>query len=171
MGASGWHHFVPWDSDVQGALDRLRDDVFEARRYHLGALKRLRRPKTIADAVRIAGESGTHSVLDVHRVVETPHPPSQVEWAMNNAARGHELSPEEQLARMEAALKLYGTVAPIRPERQHEIFGDVPLTRSNVETRVLEISQFLERGTAVWLAVTDEQGTPQELLFIGKTGD
>jgi hypothetical protein len=35
MGASGWYYFVPYQPDIQAALDTLRQQVFENRDYHL----------------------------------------------------------------------------------------------------------------------------------------
>lgn len=73
MGASGWTYFVPYQPDIAAALAALRADVFAKKTFYTGHKKRAAKAKTIADAIRLTAEEGTHSILDVDRVVETPH--------------------------------------------------------------------------------------------------
>lgn len=59
---------MPYQEDVQAALDELRRDVF-ARGAYYGAR---RKPKSIPAALEAAGESGTRSILDIERVTSEP---------------------------------------------------------------------------------------------------
>jgi hypothetical protein len=68
MGGHPYQYVVAYDDDLQGALDRLRRDVFERGDYH-GAE---RRPKTPEQALERAGETGTPSILDILTVREQP---------------------------------------------------------------------------------------------------
>ena len=68
MGGEPYEYVVPYREDVQAALEELRAAVFERGEYH-GAEAR---PKSIADAVRRSGDSGTRSILDIERVSRTP---------------------------------------------------------------------------------------------------
>jgi len=66
MGAEPYYYVVEYDPDVQAALDRLRDDVFQRAAYHGSA----RRPKSAKEALELAGGDGTRSILDVSRITE-----------------------------------------------------------------------------------------------------
>ena len=59
---------MPYQANLQAALDGLRQDVF-ARGAYYGSETR---PHTIKEAVRRSGESGTRSILDIERVTHSP---------------------------------------------------------------------------------------------------
>lgn len=96
MGASGWKYFVPYSPDINRALHDLRQKVFETNAYHFPlevhftveeyqslseeALtakieelrKAQRRPQSIDELLRMNGETGTHSIIDIESVSATP---------------------------------------------------------------------------------------------------
>ncbi len=96
MGASGWKYFVPYQPDLNKALHDLHQKVFEANAYHFPlevhftveeyqsmseeALtakieelrKAQRRPQSIDELLRMNGETGTHSIIDIESVSDTP---------------------------------------------------------------------------------------------------
>ncbi|CAG6393402.1 hypothetical protein NMG29_02310 [Streptomyces cocklensis] len=78
MGASGWDYSVPYQEDVVGAFEGLRRKVFEERDYYWvsGAdwrpvEDRLPWPETVEElwADEIVQEAGTHSILDIFRII------------------------------------------------------------------------------------------------------
>ena len=68
MGGHPYQYVVPYDDDLQAALDRLRREVF-ARGAFYGAEQN---PKTPEQAVKMTGETGTRSILDIERVKKKP---------------------------------------------------------------------------------------------------
>ena len=85
VGASGWSYFVKYQSDLGEALDELRSRVFAegdywwAEPYELGKSAKdfPDRPRTEeelwgSESVR---ESGTHSILDMHKMVRPGEDP------------------------------------------------------------------------------------------------
>jgi len=68
MGGHPYQYVVEYDDDLQAALDRLRQDVFARGEYH-GAE---RRAKTPEQALELAEETGTRSILDILKVQEEP---------------------------------------------------------------------------------------------------
>jgi hypothetical protein len=68
MGGWPYQYVVPFQDDVQAALDALRTDVF-ARGAYYGSEAR---PRSIKEAVARSGESGTRSILDIERVSPRP---------------------------------------------------------------------------------------------------
>lgn len=68
MGAEPWDYFVPFEDNIQSALNKLRQREFSAGRYRgseLGAA-------TIEEAVENMDADGTGSILDIERVGDTP---------------------------------------------------------------------------------------------------
>jgi hypothetical protein len=68
VGAHPYEYTVPYEPDVQSALDRLRRQVFESGKYH-GAH---RRPPTPEAALKQSGADGTRSILDISRISDEP---------------------------------------------------------------------------------------------------
>jgi hypothetical protein len=113
MGASGWHYYVAYQPDLQAALDELRRSVFEtgeywwAVPYEFGksAADFPNRPRTEAElwADEVVHECGTHSILDMFRVVADGEEPD------------------------------YGTVQPVTEQEALDRVGVAKLTRAHVE--------------------------------------
>ncbi len=68
MGGHPYQYVVDYDPDTQAALERLRGDVFRQGKYY-GADQK---PATPQDAVKLAGETGTRSILDITKVKSRP---------------------------------------------------------------------------------------------------
>jgi hypothetical protein len=68
MGAEPWDYFVPYESDIQTALDKLREREFQAGRYR-GSEDH---PSTIEEVMENMDEDGTGSILDIMQVSDTP---------------------------------------------------------------------------------------------------
>lgn len=68
MGAEPWDYFIPYESNIQAALDKLKDREFRAGRYRYSEEK----PATIDEAREIADADGTASILDIDRIGDEP---------------------------------------------------------------------------------------------------
>jgi len=62
-----WQYCVPYNKDIQKALDSLRRREFEAGRFYLSK----KRPKTIDEAIKNGDASATRSILDMETVSRT----------------------------------------------------------------------------------------------------
>lgn len=82
MAAQPYWYLVPYEEELQDALDRLREREFAAGRYN-PVMRRLdfvepafsrqyrkAQHDSIEDAIMDAGEEGTRSILDIHEVRE-----------------------------------------------------------------------------------------------------
>jgi hypothetical protein len=68
MGAESWSCFTKYDSNIQRALDNLRNEVFEA-----GAFRYAEEgPSSIEEALEIADADGTASILDIAQISDEP---------------------------------------------------------------------------------------------------
>jgi hypothetical protein len=68
MGAEPYWYFVDYEEDVQAALDKLRVQVFESGEYNGAEFN----PSTPAEALEMAEEEGTRSILDIMRIAAEP---------------------------------------------------------------------------------------------------
>jgi hypothetical protein len=68
MGAEPWQYFVPHQSDLQAALEQLKQEEFRAGRFRYSE----EGPQTIDEAREIADADGTASILDIDRVANQP---------------------------------------------------------------------------------------------------
>ncbi len=68
MGAEPYDYTVPYQDDIQQALDQLRAHVFASGEYHGAQFS----PSTPEEALEIAAEDGTRSILDIMRVSDAP---------------------------------------------------------------------------------------------------
>lgn len=171
MGASGWQYFVPYDRDIAAALHRLRAEVFAARNYFKGSSRRAAKAKTIAEAIALAAEDGTHSILDVNRVRDTPAPQPMLQWMVERNAAGEEPDGAELNARLQAEIAAHGAVSPLAPAVLLKLFGTERPTRAAIEEREYELATLCPRNAGVYLIAFDERGAPVELFFFGISGD
>lgn len=161
MGASGWSYYVPYDRDHKAALDRLRTAIFEAGRYY----KRGRRtPKSIAEAIELAAEDGTHSILDIDRVAPAPTEPGA------ESLRQLPREPGKRGSWFASYSQNIGTARELHPDDLRALLGTTTPTRDQVDAAVEEITEHRARGLGTIIVIYAE-GKPSELAFIGFSGD
>ena len=68
MGADPYQYVVPYQEDIQAALDALRAKVFKSGDYRGSELN----PGTPQEALEMTAEEGTASILDILKVSEQP---------------------------------------------------------------------------------------------------
>jgi hypothetical protein len=165
MGASGWTYFVPYEVDINQALQKLRESVFLSGEYFSEAkflamviettqermpLKTLQRfqaeltqvkdkprPRNIQELLQMNGENGTHSIIDIDGVSEGSG---------------------------------FGKVAPLSPQHLMKFFGTERPTREMIEGKTDEVLGLCQRWEGVYFVVF-QNGSPSEICFIGVSGD
>jgi hypothetical protein len=112
MGASGWDYYVPFEPDLNSALRALKEQVLANGEYHwpleadlLPAEFREPRPRTLTelDALlegnEILQSDGTHSILDMERVIAPGEDAEEGTIEPVSAADARELTGRERLTR------------------------------------------------------------------------
>ena len=159
MGASGWSYVTAYQGDAAKSLQELRERVFRDKEYHWadGLGDDEPRPETIEGiwASEEMRQSGTHSILDVSRVVETTTPPS---WEN----RGEDLGTIRPMA-AERVIRYFGTSKPSRA-RFEELAGGLDPASEDFITEV----QMGDTGLYVLLY---DEGSATEIGFWGFSGD
>lgn len=148
MGIHHYWYFVPYQEDLNKALQELREREFKAGRYN-PVMRYLKFPivpnspspgakhLSIEDAFCAAGCDGTRSILDIEEVRELPEPEA-------------------------------GVAVPLSKQRLIELFGTDKPTRGMIEAN--NESLFIERGRCIYIIVY-EDNEPSEILFEGYSFD
>jgi hypothetical protein len=168
MGASGWHYFVPYDSDVARALAALRAKVFASGDYYRP--RRGKRPRTVEDLVAACAESGTHCILDVSRVLAEPLPVPELRAARLAYERGAPLADDETRRLSRQSVSVHGAVGRLADDVVREVFGSSSPDHTAAEQAYFAAFEHIPRGAGAYVVVFSA-GQPSELLFVGKTGD
>lgn len=163
MGASGWHYFVPYQSDIKVALYQLRKKVFNDGDYYKPAqfysrllndigdqlepevidglkktieeYKSRPEPQTIEDLIELNAEAGTHSIIDMHDIGIEPD---------------------------------FGVLSPIPDNLLLEVLGASRPDRALVERKLGELGMSIK---ANHYFIVFDGNTPSEICFIGFSGD
>jgi hypothetical protein len=68
MGAEPYSYIVPYESDIQAALEKLRRRVFESKEFSGAEFD----PPTPEAALELTDADGTASILDINRISDEP---------------------------------------------------------------------------------------------------
>ncbi len=68
MGAEPYDYTVPYERDIQGALDKLRQRVFESKEFNGAEFD----PPTPEAALEVTEADGTRSILDISGISDQP---------------------------------------------------------------------------------------------------
>lgn len=147
MGAHPYWYFVPYQRDINQALQELREREFQAGRYSpvmrfpkfpvdprfpsLGA-----QHESIEAALAVAAESGTRSILDIQSVDDEPDS---------------------------------GVAGPLDDEVLESYFETVHPTHEAIEEN-MDFLEEIERGQCVYIVIYKEN-SPDEILFAGYSFD
>lgn len=166
MGASGWQYIVPYQTDIQKALNELRGLVFQSGNYYkrepfwqdtdeseyddapdeevrqqlvewLHKMKSMKEPTTIEELFLWNGEDGTHSILDIKGVSDVPD---------------------------------YGAISPLSLEELVSLFGTQQPTRAMIEQKTDEIMGLRKSWQGTYVIVFKD-GFPNEIFITGFSGD
>jgi hypothetical protein len=157
MGASGWEYVVRYQQDLGAALDVLRREVFASDEWvkpgSYGDVFDLPEPGSVDDLTEqeqyweFMGTSGTHSIIDMHRVVPADFPEDEEVFGTLRL-----LSDAESIG-------LFGVAQPGRAEY-------APLAGSRRLHDYVTDGRWTGRAAVLWAA-----GAPAEIVFWGYSGD
>jgi hypothetical protein len=171
MGASGWSYKTPYHPDIEAALQRLKQDVFERGdyykpweeiwRYHDSILAKPRDQRAVHERQYIKW-SRTYRMPDRNYV-----PASIQELLRNNAESGtHSILDIFGIADEPT----FGAATPVPDEELRRVFGTTQPTVDDVESVLADFAENLERWQAVYFIVYKD-GQPYEIHFEGCSGD
>jgi hypothetical protein len=160
MGSSSWSYVAPYAGDVASSLRALQGQLIRDRDYYwywdagYAEVEFRPRPETVEELWDSEDfwASGSSTILDIRRVVDTAEPPG---W------RDH------------------ATIRPLPLERIQRYFGSEKPARAQFESLAsdrgnLHHNSFWCEGRARWngyYVLLYEAGTPAEIGFWGDSGD
>jgi hypothetical protein len=176
VGASVWKYFVDYQPDLEAAFRALRAKVFADGDYWWAvpgewgrpARDYPNRPRTIDElfADERVQESGTHSILDMNRVLPEGEP-QKFGW-LNALDAATTSTLDIQRLFNEHGEPEYGTVAPVSVAEALDRAGVAKLTRDHLAA-IEDLAAHRWFGRCAVLH--DAAGTPTEIYFWGRSGD
>jgi hypothetical protein len=174
MGASGWSYFVPYDRDVNAALQTLRWDIFRAGKYYklppAGAAPAFEDfvppdPQIWDDPSELASWRAMYD--EELKRSSRPAPDSPDALVKHNGEEGtHSII---DIARVNESTAAAGS-GPLSASQLVELFGTERPTRSMVSAKESELQTARGRWLCTYVVVYDGE-TPSELFFTGYSGD
>jgi hypothetical protein len=170
MGASGWSYRISYDPDIEAALRRLQQEVFERGEYHKPWVEFWRHREALLAKPRDQLEERERQYLDMLPMF-TPDrdyvPDSIEELLRNNAESGtHSILDISGIADEPT----FGAATPVPDDQLLLVFGTTQPTPGDVEAVVDHFMGKLPRWEAVYFIVY-EGGRPKEIHFVGRSGD
>jgi hypothetical protein len=175
MGASGWRYFVPYQPDIQQALQELREDVFKRgefeQNYTTGSYFReyLAEWEDVYEA-----DSKSLAILRKFAALgddEIPIPKTIDEAiAATLESTTHSIIDVSEVTELPWEEEGYG-IYPITQEDVLRIFGTIQPTHDQVEAINLN-NEVLEYGRFQgFYLIVYKDGEPNEIYFEGASGD
>jgi len=156
MGGRYWNYFVPYEDDVEAALQKLRAETFRSGQYshceppspeelegdpELAEDYPTEQPQTIEELLEQEAEDGTNSIIDITHVADS---------------------------------REFGALVPMPAEVLRELFGTEKPTHEVVEQkRYRELAEHpltCEKWEGVYFTIY-RNGKPDEIFFAGCSGD
>lgn len=148
MGGHSYYYAVPYESDINNALQTLRRREFEAGRYNPvvpflefesdASLTPApgKQHASIQEAIDASEADGTRSILDIERIGAEPN---------------------------------FGVAASLPPERLEELYGTDKPTRKMVAEN-MDFFEDVDRGHAIYFVLFLD-GKPSQIFFAGMSYD
>ncbi|MCC5636868.1 hypothetical protein LC593_13565 [Nostoc sp. CHAB 5844] len=181
MGAEPYWYYTDYQTDLNAALQTLRQREFQAGRYN-PVIPLLDFPITenslapgaqhisIQAALEASDADGTRSILDILRVADRPCPllGDEFEAALLGGEEYHEILGE-----------IFNTAFPLNPAELITLFGTEQPTHEMIESVILgntnsdaaeKFWDSIDRGSARYIIVYAEN-QPSEIFFAGYSFD
>lgn len=175
MGASSWTYFIPYQDDIDEALQILRQQVFEKGEYFkldYGNNWRNQTEEAFLEGLKTETDPEVRDILldDWRYLKDLPEPTdisSLLNW--NRESGTHSIIDITDGVSYQPD---FGTVSPLTDEQLMSIFGALKPTREMVESwiRNSDLVDLRDRWEGLYIIVFAND-TPAEICFAGFSGD
>ena len=181
MGASDWDYFVPYQSDINKALQELREQVFRNDRYYSPKPTRVINtddPATMPEMVRkqllylMEHQIGVDD-KGAHKPPTTKLPTTIEELIALNGEEGtHSILDIDTIASSPS----FGVGAPLSKEELIQFFGTDQPTHAMIDEKKRELSRSLQKSLGRYkyeatYVIVYRDDMPDEIFFTGYSGD
>jgi hypothetical protein len=171
MGASGWTYTTLYDSDIEAALLRLQEEVFERGDYYKPWEEIwLYRDRILAKPL---DQLADHERQYIKMLKNFPMPdrnfvPSSIQELLGNNAESGTHSILDIFGIADEPT--FGAATPVPDEELLRVYGTTQPTVDDVESVPSDIAENLDRWQAVYFIVYKD-GQPHAIRFEGCSGD
>ncbi len=169
MGASGWAYWVPYQSDINTALQELREAVFKSGDYYTESafLEMIDEDQVEQYLPPDFFEQFKEALHSLRSEPQRPEPQTiEALLEMNGENGTHSIIDIDSIA----STPDFGVAAPLSPQQLLDILGTNQPTRSMVEQKAEELQSLRRRWEATYIIVYAD-GLPSEIFFTGYSGD
>lgn len=199
MGSSGWMYIISYNSDIQLALNTLREEVFQKGNYYI-------RPAWNSESVSLidllpqnASEEDKEALTQQYHSWKQEQQPASFHsiselLAWNGESETHSIldvhtistiplmyhtiaAMEDELKRnfsmdefTEIRRERAGKVYPLMEEQLLSFFGTSAPERQHIMQHIDELYELRDKGVGTYIVLYRENW-PKEILFIGRSGD
>jgi hypothetical protein len=172
MGASGWQHFVPYQEDINAALQQIRQTVFTEGSYYKvdhsewrGMTEQEIRQR-LNDLRPEIAEVAYSDWQQIKRLSEPDTIDKLLEW--NRESGTHSILDVTSVSHEPE----FGTVSPLNHDQLHKHFGTLHPTREQAQAWLEKdgISS-IRRGWSGFYMIIYADEKPIEICFAGYSGD
>ncbi|MFB7332393.1 hypothetical protein FNH09_41480 [Streptomyces adustus] len=156
MGASGWDYVTEYDGDAAAALEALHARVFQE---EYGDGSEYRSLEELWEDEEFMGEEGTHTILDIDRVVAVDTPPTESSFSDYSTLR--------PLA-LDRVVHHFGTDRPTVEQYERLVAAGTAASHEEHERSLLGECRMRWTGYYVVLHTDDK---PSHLGIFGFSGD
>jgi len=184
MGAEPWSYFIPYQPNIQAAMESLQEQEFAAGRYHSKRdyQRNLPAPTSIDDLrANYLTEEGSRSILDMLQVVDDPQ--NLPTWgpissdASGLSAEDRELLglaedediPDELREFMGSESMSFCTAVKLPAADLLRLYGTAQPSRQQIESNS-DYFENIGRGCGIYI-IAYRDGKPDEIHFAGYSFD
>jgi hypothetical protein len=183
MGATGWSYFVPYQEDVDKALQKLREEIFKEGQYqkpYEPSGKELETAKSLLASLSLDPQrtrKDLDALLALSEALTGPRKRRRAPKTIKQLLKQSEDSGTHSILDIErvSTTPSFGAIAPLSGQQLMEIFGTEQPTRAKVEKWSARIDPpdaepLYRRWQGIYIIVyRDSQ--PDEIYFEGCSGD
>jgi hypothetical protein len=180
MGATGWSYYVPYQENIQKALEELQSEVLESGDFVLlntreGMIKQWEQLLKKLEGTGIPEEMIKAEAEEINNRINSlkalPEPTNMKEriyeiYEINGEEGTHSILDMAEIGQEPDFMR----VAPLKESELILLFNTLTPDRELVEERIDRLMDFRSRWMGTYV-ILYEDGEPTELLFVGFSGD
>jgi hypothetical protein len=179
MGASGWEYFVPYQPDIQAALDRLRHQAYEKGDYwkigtRLEVIAQTRKDlERLGDESSIPKEQRIRGHLESYiRMLEALPEPKTIDEKIAEVMAINETDGANSILDIDriSGAPAFGVAAPLSDTELIGLFGTARPSHAMIVEHKLELMGWRDTSMATYVIVYRDD-KPDEIYFTGFSGD
>jgi hypothetical protein len=169
MSASAWSYYVPYQSEIDHALENLRQTVFQSGEFYKAPnhWRNMSKQDVISEYRGMPRALVIEALENWHYMAHLPKPNSIEDWLIWNTGEGtHSILDIHGVAEEPD----YGVAAPLPDEAILVLFGTHYPTKRDIERQALTLAMLRPAEQATYIIVYQHR-LPHQIYFVGRSGN